>query len=248
MPNNMLHTEKYLFSIVIPAFNEEARIEFAVHKINEKIKDVLHEIIIVDDGSTDATREILERIRTLSNTVKVIHLSQNKGKGFALKIGFLEASGTYVLMTDADLSTPIETIFDLEEDLEKYDILIGSRLLKSDKKIEKGPISRRIIRRISRLIRKVLFNIDVTDTQCGFKIFTNKSAKEIAQRMTIDRYGADLEKVVIAQKLGFKIKEVPVDWLYDEKNSKINLLKDSYKTLREWIKIKENLIQNKYSQ
>ncbi len=237
---------KYVFSIIIPAFNEEFRIEKSVEKIFSTLKGASYELILIDDGSSDNTWKILTQIKNSYSDIKIIKLKENRGKGFAIKTGFQNADGKYILMTDADLSTPIETLFELETNLNKYDVLIGSRIINSEKTVSHGPISRKILRKISRIIRKILFNIDINDTQCGFKIFRNQVAKEIAHKMTIDRYGADLEKIIIAKKLGYKIKEIPVSWIFDGEHSKIHLFKDSYKTLKEWLKIKLNLLFHKY--
>lgn len=236
----------YIFSIIIPAFNEEFRIEKSIKKIASTLQGASYEIIIIDDGSIDNTWNLLKKIKEEYKNIKIIKLSKNKGKGFAIKTGFENAEGKFILMTDTDLSTPIETLFELENDLKTHDVLIGSRILNSQKTVLHGPISRRLLRKISRIIRKILFNIDISDTQCGFKIFTNQAAKEIARRMTINRYGADLEKIIIAKKLGYKIKEIPVSWFFDGEHSKINIYKDSYKTLKEWFKIKLNLLNQKY--
>lgn len=238
--------EHPIFSIIIPAFNEEARIERTIEKIKKTLKGASYELIIVDDGSTDNTKKIISELCLNNPYLSCISLNKNKGKGFALKKGFLRAQGTYILMTDADLSTPIETIFELEKELQRYDVLIGSRTLDSEKIVIQGPLSRRILRKISRILRKFIFKIDISDTQCGFKIFTNTAAKNIAQRMTIDRYGADLEKIIIAQNLGYKIKEIPVSWVFDGEHSKIHIIKDSYRTLKEWLKIKTNILRNHY--
>lgn len=236
----------YKFSIIIPVYNEEKRIENSINQIKDKLKKIEYEIIIVNDGSTDNTQNILENLEKKYKDIKIISYSKNRGKGYALRQGFMKAQGEFVLMIDADLSTPIETIFDLEKELEEYDVIVGSRLLKTNKTIIHGPISRRILRRISFWIRKLLFNLEITDSQCGFKIFKNTIAKKIAEKMTIDRYGADLEKLIIAHNLTKKIIEVPVSWEFESNNSKINILKDSWRTLKEWVKIKNNIRKNLY--
>lgn len=233
------------FSIVIPAFNEEKSIEKTLSLITNKLENLFFEIIIINDGSTDKTRKVLEREVEKYNNLKIINYQKNKGKGYAIKQGFIEAKGDFILMTDMDLSTPIETIFEWKEYLKKYDVLVGSRLLKTDKKIVHGPIYRQILRKLAFFIRKILFDIEIHDTQCGFKIFKKEIAKQIANKMTIDRYGADLEKIIIASKLTNKIKELPVDWIFEDK-SKIKIFRDSFKTLREWLKIRSNLSRNFY--
>jgi dolichyl-phosphate beta-glucosyltransferase len=232
----------YLFSIIIPAFNEEKSIENTIKKIRKGLQNESHEIIVVDDGSTDKTLEILKK----NKYIKIIHLDKNKGKGFALKTGFLKAQGDFVVMIDVDLSTPIETLLEIKNDILSNDVVIGSRLLKTNKEIIQGPISRRVIRQLSRILRKILFNIEIQDTQCGFKIFKNEIAKKIANKMTIDRFGADLEKIIIAHKLTNKIKEVPVKWTHDKNSSTVNLISDSFKTFKEWLKIRSNLRKELY--
>jgi dolichyl-phosphate beta-glucosyltransferase len=238
--------KNYKLSIVIPAYNEELRIENTILKINNKLKNILYEIIVVDDGSFDNTKQILNKMSKENANFKYISYDKNQGKGFALKTGFKEAQGDFVLMIDADLSSPIETIFELEKELENYDVIIGSRLLKSNKTIIHGPISRKILRKLTFLLRKILFDIEITDTQCGFKIFKNKIAKEISEKLTINRFGADLEKIIIASKLTNKIIEVPVSWEFEPNSSKIKIIKDSFRTIKEWIKIKNNIIKGIY--
>lgn len=241
------NTYPFKFSIVIPAYNEEHRIEKTIEYIQNALATTSCEILVIDDGSTDKTRDIINSLlKRFPSNLKNIILKENFGKGFAIKQGFLAATGEFILMTDADVSTPIETLFELENELKEYDVLIGSRLLKSKKIIVQGPFSRKIVRFISRVLRKFLFNVHISDTQCGFKIFRNKAAKEIASLMTINRYGADLEKIIIARRLNYKIKEVPVSWIFDKENSKINLVRDSYRTFKEWLQIRVNIFRKKY--
>lgn len=224
----------YIFSIIIPSYNEENRIFNSIKKIEKELENYPYEIIIVSDGSTDNTVNIVTPL--LKENIKLIAIEKNTGKGYAVRCGFLQASGQYIVMTDADLSTPIKTLLDIEQYLDKYDIVIGSRLL-DGKKVHHGPITRLILRKISKKIRDFLFKINVQDTQCGFKIFKNICAKNIASLSKINRYGADLEQIIIAQKLGYTIKEIAVPWIFDKKNSKINLITDSFKTLIEWLRL-----------
>jgi dolichyl-phosphate beta-glucosyltransferase len=233
----------YIFSIVIPAYNEEKRILKSIKTIEETLFKYSYEIIVVSDGSTDKTINIVSKHN--SEHIKLIILPQNTGKGNAVKQGFLKAQGQYVVMTDADLSTPINTLLSIVSEIKYHDVVIGSRLISSEG-VHHGPLSRRLLRRATKHIRHLLFDIEITDTQCGFKIFKNHCAKQIAQQSKIKGYGADLEKLILARSFGYSIKEIAVPWKFDQENSKINIFTDSFKTLTEWFRIKINLIFKKY--
>jgi len=230
-------------SIVIPAYNEEKRIEKTLKKIYEyfKEKGVEFEIIIVDDGSKDKTVEIVERFSLDKKEIRILKHEKNMGKGAAVKTGILNAKGELILFTDADLSTPIEEFEKLKNEIENgYDIAIGSRALKDSKIIIPQPFYRRIIGRIFPLLVRLIVIKDFKDTQCGFKLFKNEAAKKIFSRLKINGFAFDVEVLARGKKEGFKIAEIGVVW-YNSPESKVSVLKAPIKMFLELNKIKKFL-------
>jgi dolichyl-phosphate beta-glucosyltransferase len=230
-------------SIVIPAYNEEKRIEKTLKKIYEyfKEKGVEFEIIIVDDGSKDKTVEIVERFSLDKKEIRILKHEKNMGKGAAVKTGILNAKGELILFTDADLSTPIEEFEKLKNEIEGgYDIAIGSRALKDSKIIIPQPFYRRIIGRIFPLLVRLIVIKDFKDTQCGFKLFKNEAAKKIFSRLKINGFAFDVEVLARGKKEGFKIAEIGVVW-YNSPESKVSVLKAPIKMFLELNKIKKFL-------
>ncbi len=238
---------KYKFSIIVPAYNEKNRILRTLDNIYKHFQNQNSEIIIVDDGSTDNTASFIEYEKeNIGDNIKIISYKPNKGKGYAVKKGVEKAQGEFILFTDADNSTPIEEFKKLFAGLQKgFDIAIGSRYLKnSDVKIKQN-ILRILIGRLGNLLIQLLLVKNIKDTQCGFKLFKNKIAKNIFTQQTIYGWGFDMEILAIAQLFKYKIIEIPVDW-YNSADSKFSPIKDTFQTLSELIKIKINLITGKY--
>jgi dolichyl-phosphate beta-glucosyltransferase len=226
-------------SVVIPVYNEERRIKDSLDKINKYLKNKNYEIIVVDDGSTDKTREIVQKFKNIIITKK----RKNKGKGYSVKQGMLMAKGEYVLFLDADLSTPIEELGEFLKLIKKYDVVIGSRAIKGSK--VKTSWYRKLLGRIGNFFISILAVKNIKDTQCGFKLFRKEAAKKIFEKQTINGWGFDFEILHIAQKLGFSIKEQPVNWTLG-KESKVKLT-DYPKTLIELFKIWINELKGMYS-
>ena len=238
---------KYKFSIIIPAYNEKNRILTTFKNIYNYFKGQNFEIILVDDGSKDNTSSLIEYEKNkIGDNISIIKYNKNKGKGYAIKKGIEKAQGEYILFTDADNSTPIEEFEKLLNEIKKgFDIAIGSRYLKnSDIKIKQS-ILRILIGRLGNLLIQFFLIKGIKDTQCGFKLFKNSVAKEIFAKLTINGWGFDMEVLSIAQILKYKIKEVPVSWL-NSSDSRVRPIKDAWQTLNELIKIKLNIIRNKY--
>ena len=216
-------------SIVIPAYNEEKRIANTINAIISFCEPKYHnyEIVVVDDGSDDATNSIIESHRYFGDNLRLIKLSQNRGKGYAVKQGVMQSRGEIVLYNDADGSTPIEELSKLEKYLAAgYDIAIGSRELPDESRQVYDFRHRRIIGRIFNRLVRILAVKDLADTQCGFKMFTAKAAADIFPYQTIPGFCFDVELLHIAQLRNYKIKEVAVNW-HAEKGSKVNIVKDS---------------------
>jgi dolichyl-phosphate beta-glucosyltransferase len=214
-------------SIVIPAYNEQARIgPTVVQTLDFLERHHPHgEVLVVDDGSTDDTAKIVEQLG--GKRARVLRQLKNMGKGAAVRRGMLEATGEYVLFMDADMSTPIE---ELEKVLvfakEGADVVIGSRGLSDSDVRRRQPTIRELMGRGFNVIVRSLLVGGIKDTQCGFKLFSRNAAKEIFSRVTVDGFAFDVEALVLANKLGFKVREVPVIW-YHAPHSKVSPLFDS---------------------
>ena len=222
-------------SIVIPAFNEEKRIENTLQQIEKYASKNFnnYEIIVVDDCSQDKTSEISSKYKN----VKILKNSKNMGKGYSVRRGILCAKHELVLFTDADLATPIEEIEKLLFKIkQRYDIAIASRNLKNSIIVVKQQKYRQLMGKTFPLLVRCFILPDFKDTQCGFKLFKTNIAKEILAKQKSNGFAFDVEVLYLAKKLGCKIAEVPVVWI-DQKGSKLNPLKDALKMLIELMKI-----------
>lgn len=232
-----------MISIVIPAYNEASRVGKTVQKIHDYMKDQKHEIIVVSDGSSDNTVSVVKQLNI--PTVKTIEYSPNRGKGYAVKTGMLQAKGDYILFSDADLSTPIEQIQKFMPYAFEFDVMIGSRALDRRLLAKKQPFYRDFIGRVFNKIVRIFAVRGIKDTQCGFKWFTRKAAKEVFTKVSIEGFGFDVEALMIAQKLGYKIKEIPVVWINDEA-TKVSPIKDSIRMFCDVLKVRYNAMTGKY--
>lgn len=226
-------------SVVIPVYNEEKRIENTLREIVEflKTKPFTWEIVIVDDGCKDNTIGLAKEILEGTNS-RIQTNERNMGKGASIRNGMLAAKGEIRLFTDADLSTPIEEIDKLLASIkEGYDVSFGSRAIKGSLLIVRQPLHREMMGRIFNLIVQILHLPGIKDTQCGFKMFTGHAADAIFERQKMNGFCFDVEILVLARKLGYKMKEIPVRWI-DSPQSKVNPLKDSFKMLWDLIKLK----------
>jgi len=239
-----------MISVIIPAFNEEKRLPDTIDEIINYFKHLklTFEIIIIDDGSTDSTKDIILKKYNFKN-INYLRNKINKGKGFSIKKGVLNAKGDLILFTDADLSTPIFEFEKLKEYLNKgYDIAIASRALKFSKIEKHQNILRETMGKIFNLIVRLILLKEYHDTQCGFKLFKSTVAKEIFPKTTIDGFAFDVEILILAKILKFKVIETPVIWS-NSPESKINPIKDSIKMLKDLIKLrKKYLIHMKHLQ
>jgi dolichyl-phosphate beta-glucosyltransferase len=226
-------------SVIIPAYNEATRLPDTLKEtcLYLREQDYQAEVIVVDDGSRDQT---VKMARTLSKTflfVRIIESDKNYGKGHAVKTGALAALGELILFTDADNSTPIAEIEKLLPFIGKYEVVIGSRHMKDSNVVIRQPWYRRLLSRSANLVIQTLLVRGVQDTQCGFKLFQKKAARELFARQKTNGFGFDIEILTIAQKvLKYKIKEVPVSW-YNSTDSRVRPIRDAFRTLRELVRI-----------
>jgi glycosyltransferase involved in cell wall biosynthesis len=244
--------EEELISIVIPAYNEEQRLPASLDKIVAflKEKNYKSEIIVVDDGSSDKTLEVVKDYSTHNHSVAKIRIIQNPrnmGKGYSVRNGMLQAAGRLILFTDADLSAPIEEAPKLIDPILRgeCDVAIGSRGLKESVIPVRQPILRELSGRIFNLFVRAISGLKIKDTQCGFKAFRREAAAEAFTWQTIYGFGFDVEVLYIAQQRGWRIREVPVVWR-NVLGTKVRVLSDSWVMFWDLFKIRLNHLQRKY--
>ncbi|QQG43478.1 MAG: glycosyltransferase family 2 protein [Candidatus Daviesbacteria bacterium] len=234
-------------SVVVPVFNEEKRLPKNLEKIITYLKKgkASYEVILVDDGSTDKTWDVLNDFKNLYPSTVLKRHKENMGKGAAVKTGMLASNGKLVLMTDCDLSTPMEELKILLQYIKSHDIVIGSRRLK-EKKLGRLPERyRTFLGDIYYELLRLILLPAVKDTNCGFKLFSKEVIKPVFNRQKINRWGYDAEVLFIADKLNFKIKEVPVKWTHYA-GSKVKIFDAVTKTLGELLQIKINNLKGFY--
>lgn len=215
-------------SVVIPAYNEERRLGDSLRRILAYLEAQQYEweVIVVDDGSADATGRMSEEIGR-GYPCRVVRNEPNRGKGYSIRRGMLEARGRYRLFSDADLSTPIE-------ELDKFwpavndgcGMVIGSRALPESDLEVRQPFYREMMGRVFNLLVRLLLVGGIRDTQCGFKLFTAEAAQAIFPRQTLQGFAFDVELIVLARRAGFKVAEVPVRWI-NSPASRVSAWRDS---------------------
>lgn len=243
-------------SVVIPAFNEETNIRLgALDKVSRYLErqSYVWEVIVVDDGSTDATASLLDAFAQSNRGFRVIH-NRHQGKAATVITGVRAARGNIVLFSDLDQATPIHQIEILLPWFERgFDVVIGSR----NSRREGAPILRLIMARGFMMLRSLILGLSgVTDTQCGFKAFRRREALRIIDHLSL--YGTqhevsgsmvtagfDIEFLYLAKRLGYKIKEVPVEWHYVE-TRRVNPIMDSWQGLLDILKIRMNAWKGVY--
>ncbi|MEN9649689.1 MAG: hypothetical protein RL094_656 [Candidatus Parcubacteria bacterium] len=235
-------------SIIIPCYNEEQRIKKTLTRINEYLSHQQYEseVIVVDNGSTDTTKAIVEAYISDMKNLRIIS-KKSYGKGWAVKQGMIEATGEYRLFTDADNSTDIahlDTFLPVAQH-EGYDVVISSRRVAGATIAHPQPWHRRILSNMFAFIVRSTMPLGIKDTQNGFKLFSKKAAKKIFSMQTIYYWAFDVEILALAKKFDFRIKEVPIKWMNDE-DSKMNF-KGMARMLLEVITIRFRMMTNSYT-
>lgn len=242
--------EEYDFdvSIIIPAYNEERRIEKTLESINSYFtkRRITTQIIVVDDGSSDNTVGIVKNLKERINGLNVIAYYPNRGKGHAVKKGVDDSRGAVILFVDADNSTRIEEFDKFYPILKDSHVVIGSRYISGSDIVVTQPHYRVLIGRLGNKLIQLFLLDGINDTQCGFKAFRHEAARQIFSRMKVNRFGFDMEILSIARLLNLTIREIPVNW-YNSEGSKIRPVKDAFRTFGELIYIKLNLWGGRYN-
>jgi dolichyl-phosphate beta-glucosyltransferase len=237
------------YSIIIPAYNEEQRIVSTIQSIAEYFQErkADYEIIVVDDGSSDKTAQVVRGLAQENPQIELIQLPQNCGKGVAVKTGMLRANKNFALYTDADGASPISELGRLENAIyEGADLAIGSRAVNSEDTVITTAIHRKLMGSVFNFIANFLLVPGIRDTQCGFKLFTKQAREYIFPRQQVERFCFDVELLLIAKEGGFKIAEVPINWT-NIAGSKVNLIGDSLQMFFDMLKIKLGRILKKRS-
>jgi dolichyl-phosphate beta-glucosyltransferase len=237
-------------SVIIPAYNEASRILPYLEAMTAYLKNrhIAYELLVIDDGSRDGTVTVVEEFVRHTPPARLLRLPENKGKGAAVRTGMQAAQGELQLFADADGATPIQELERLETAVKGgADLAIGSRPLAArDHRY-------RVVARWHRSVLGNLFNQvvqqlgipGIIDTQCGFKLFRKSVARELFSVSRIDGYGFDLELLYIAQRRGYRIVEVPINWT-DQPGSKVRVVRDGLRMLRDLLRVRRNDAQGLY--
>ncbi len=220
-------------SVVVPAYNEEARIGATLERMCAYFaaQPYSAEILVVDDGSKDRTREVVAQSRP-GSSVKLLHYDANRGKGYAVRYGILQAAGDFVLFSDADLATPIEEVEHLMEAIRAgAEVAIGSRDLPGSKLEKRQNLIRELGGKLFNRCVQAMAVPGIHDTQCGFKLFTRSAAQNIFGRCRIDNFSFDVEALYLGRQLGYDIAEVPVRWAH-QPGSKVRFVRDAIRMLK----------------
>jgi dolichyl-phosphate beta-glucosyltransferase len=236
------------YSIVIPAYNEGARLGATLEKVLEYVRAQgwNAEVIVVNDGSRDNTASLVREFAEKNPAVRLVENSGNRGKGYSVRNGMLNARGEIVVFSDADLSSPIEEMPKLLAALAGgADIAIGSRWLRAELQTRRQSLHRQLFGRVFNLLLRIILGLRFKDTQCGFKAFTRRAAQTIFPLQRIERWGFDPEILFLARKFGFRVEEVPVLWGHSG-DTRIHPLLDGARMFWEMLRIRWYDLTGKY--
>lgn len=242
----MKGNDNIYLSVIIPAYNEADRISNTIEEIINYLnnKRIQYEIIVVNDGSDDSTAMIVKN----NNAVKLIDRKVNRGKGYSVAEGMLSSRGDICLFTDADNSTDIRCLESMMELLDKdFDIVIASRHKKDSALATVNihqPKYKEVLGKMGNFFIRIFTGLNIYDTQCGFKAFKSGPAKNIFSKITIDRWGFDVEALTIAKSHNYKIGIIPANW-EDAPGSHVKSL-DYIGVLRDVLRIRLNMLFGKY--
>jgi dolichyl-phosphate beta-glucosyltransferase len=236
------------YSIIVPAYNESARIGASLEQILDHVRrqNWHAEVLVVDDGSRDDTLDIAGRFAAGNPAVVILRNPGNRGKGYAVRNGMMQARGKTLLFTDADLSSPISEAGKLFAALEAgADVAIGSRWLDPSLQFQRQSRKRQALSRVFNLFLRMVLFFPYRDTQCGFKAFTRAAALKIFPMQRITRWGFDPEILYLAHSHGLKVAEVPVAWGHDE-GSRLHVWRDGARMAWDTLRIRGYALSGKY--
>lgn len=223
--------------MIVPAFNEEARIASSLRRIVEyySTQKYTWHVTVISDGSSDGTDALVSEFAAQHPEISLITYQPNRGKGYAVRRGMLEVEGDLLLFCDADLATPQEETEKLLAHIELgADIAIGSRPMRESRLERRQPWYRELFGRLANGLVQLLAIRGIQDTQCGFKLFQRDVARDVFKRCTMDGFSFDLEALMVARDLGYRIDEIPIRWSHQE-GSKVVLMRDGPRALRDLI-------------
>jgi dolichyl-phosphate beta-glucosyltransferase len=236
------------YSIVIPAYNEGTRLGVTLEKVLAYVRAQgwNAEVIVVNDGSRDNTADLVRGFAAQNPLLRLVENPGNRGKGYAVRNGMLNARGEIVVFSDADLSSPIEEMPKLLAALAAgADIAIGSRWLQAELQTQRQSLLRQLFGRIFNALNRIILGLQFKDTQCGFKAFTRRASQTILPLQRIERWGFDPEILFLARKFGFRVEEVAVLWGHSG-DTRINPLLDGARMFQEMVRIRWYDLTGKY--
>jgi glycosyltransferase involved in cell wall biosynthesis len=236
------------YSIIIPAYNESARLSSTLDRVLSYVSSERWdaEVIVVNDGSRDNTPDLVREYGKKHPCLRLLENPGNRGKGYSVRNGMLNAFGELLLFSDADLSSPIEEAPKLFAAIHAgADVAIGSRWLRPELQTQRQSLVRQFYGRAFNVALRILLGLNLKDTQCGFKAFTRDAAGKIFPQQQIERWGFDPELLYLARRLKMKIAEVPVAWAHVE-GTRISPLRDGLRMFGEVLKIRWNAMTGKY--
>ncbi len=236
MPLSDIH-----LSVIVPAYNESARIRPGLAQVLDylRARPYTWELLVVDDGSNDDTAKVVQAALAGVPNARLISYRPNRGKGYAVRSGVLQALGEYVVFLDADMSTPVEEITPAMAHLEAgLDMVVGSRRHPQARIARRPPFFRRFASAIFDLVRNVIVGLSqYSDTQCGFKAYRRTAVVPLYQQAVINRFMFDVELLYLAERSGLKTVEMPVRWA-DAEGSKVRFVQGVYRMLRDLLRIR----------
>ena len=233
-------------SIVIPAFNEERRIVSTLERVRAHLRSQPYaaEVLVVDDGSADATATLVRRFEGDDSPVRLL-TTVHRGKGHAVRAGMLQARGRYRFLCDADLAMPIEQLERfLPPALTGVDVAVGSREAPTARRYDEPPY-RHLMGRVFNAIVRALAVPGIRDTQCGFKCYRGEIVEHLFGQQRLDGFGFDVEVLFIAQRSGLNLVEVPIDW-HHQRESKVRPGWDTVAMLRETVLVRWGHLRGRY--
>lgn len=235
-------------SVVVPMYNEASRMRKSLPKLLAYLaaQPYSYEVIAVDDGSADGTAALAEELLAGVPEHRVIPTTPNRGKGHALRVGMPAARGEFVLFTDADLSTPPDEMEKFWPWCEQgYDVVIGSRKMAGAVLLRRQPWWRERLGKIFTWLSDRLATRNISDVTCGFKVFSRQAAHDLFRRGRLDDFSFDAEILFLAQRRGYRIKEVPVTW-HDESGTTVRIARDAVRAIRGLLRIRANAASGRY--